>query len=208
METEHIYVDKSESSIAKVLEQAEYFASEQGLSVKNTRRLRLIAEELLGMVSGITGDYKAMFWVSGDDSKCELHLMAKTNMTGAKRNELLSTATNGKNSAAVGIGGKLRNLLEAGIYHFNDTMLLAEEYGESVAVFYDYGMAGMAGQASMMTWTLSNYRSAINQQYQENEEDADTAWDELEKSVIANLADDVHVGIRSDNVEIVVYKSY
>ncbi len=34
------------------------------------------------------------------------------------------------------------------------------------------------------------------------------AWDELEKSIIANLADDVKVGVLKDKIELVVIKKF
>lgn len=37
---------------------------------------------------------------------------------------------------------------------------------------------------------------------------AEEAWDELEKSIVAKLADDVQVGIRSGKVELVIRKRF
>ena len=51
-------------------------------------------------------------------------------------------------------------------------------------------------------WTLNNYVS-------QKQESTDTAaWDELEKSIVAKLADDVIVGVRGKNVEIVIKKEF
>ena len=41
---------------------------------------------------------------------------------------------------------------------------------------------------------------------QENSENE--KWDELEKSIVAKLADDVIVGVRGKNVEIVIKKEF
>ena len=49
-------------------------------------------------------------------------------------------------------------------------------------------------------WSLVNYRKTAVSGTDE--------WDELEKSVIANLADDVTVGIIKGKVEIAVKKSF
>jgi hypothetical protein len=51
------------------------------------------------------------------------------------------------------------------------------------------------------SWSLINYKTAV----EEKEEDA-TA--ELERSIVAKLADDIIVGVRGKNVEIVVKKSF
>ena len=49
-------------------------------------------------------------------------------------------------------------------------------------------------------WSLSNYRSGTKEETKE--------WDELEKSIIAKLADDVIVGIIGEKVEIVIKKKF
>ena len=90
METNRIYLNGKEERIGEALAEAERFAEYNGLSEKNARRLRLLTEELIGMVRGITGDFTAVFWVEGTDSVCHLHLLAKTEMNFDKREDLLS----------------------------------------------------------------------------------------------------------------------
>ena len=52
-------------------------------------------------------------------------------------------------------------------------------------------------------WSLMNYRESLER---ENEPDTEE-WDELEKSIIAKLADDVKVWLRSDTTEVVIEKT-
>ena len=51
-------------------------------------------------------------------------------------------------------------------------------------------------------WSLENYRSSVKK------EEASEAWDELEKSVIASVADDVIVGIKGKRASIVIVKNF
>ena len=51
-------------------------------------------------------------------------------------------------------------------------------------------------------WTLEQYRSQVKQ-----EEKAET-WDELEKSVIASVADDVIVGVKGKQAHIIIVKKF
>ena len=60
----------------------------------------------------------------------------------------------------------------------------------------DYGVSGSSDM-----WSLSNCQSFVFIFFFFLED-----WDELEKSIIANLADDVTVGINGDNVEMVITK--
>ena len=50
-------------------------------------------------------------------------------------------------------------------------------------------------------WSLNKYKVSV----QESEKEA---WDELEKSIIANLADDVIVGVKGKQASIVVVKKF
>ena len=54
---------------------------------------------------------------------------------------------------------------------------------------------------TVTVWKLSDYKNNVN--VKNNTED----WDELEKSIIANLADDVSVGIKGDDVELIVTRT-
>ena len=51
-------------------------------------------------------------------------------------------------------------------------------------------------------WRLEEYKISMNR-----EEQAE-AWDELEKSVIASVADDVIVGVKGKRAEIVMIKKF
>ena len=51
-------------------------------------------------------------------------------------------------------------------------------------------------------WSLEQYRSTVRR------EEQTAAWDELEKSVIASLADDVIVGVRGKRADIIIVKKF
>ena len=62
METEHIYVNGEEESIEEAIRTTEQYAYKLEFPEKEALRLRLLSEELLGLLSGITSDdYTAMF---------------------------------------------------------------------------------------------------------------------------------------------------
>ena len=56
----------------------------------------------------------------------------------------------------------------------------------------------------MYAWTLEYY---INQQRQRLPDNSGK-WDELQKSIVAKLADDVIVGVRGKKVEIIIKKEF
>ena len=77
------------------------------------------------------------------------------------------------------------------------------EYSNAVALqderFYQMGIAP-SHYYYLRQWSLNRYKNAA----EENGEE----WDELEASIIANLADDVIVGIKGSKVDITVKKKF
>ena len=55
-------------------------------------------------------------------------------------------------------------------------------------------------------WSMEDYRDQLRQYREQNQNEAKDAWDELEKSVVGHLADDVKVSIRGRTVEMTIVK--
>jgi hypothetical protein len=53
-------------------------------------------------------------------------------------------------------------------------------------------------------WTLDHYTECQRERSVDNSEE----WDQLEKSIVAKLADDVIVGVRGKKVEIIIKKEF
>ena len=70
---------------------------------------------------------------------------------------------------------------------------------------YGYFALGLTEYSDSIAWSLLNYRDSFDSAAQIEKREA---WDELEKSIIANLADDVIVGVLGDKVDIVVKKKF
>ncbi len=69
---------------------------------------------------------------------------------------------------------------------------------------------GFAGGAPQMhgaySWSMEDYREQLRQYQVLNERKNQEAWDELEKSVVGRVADDVKVSIRGGTVEMTIFK--
>jgi len=77
-------------------------------------------------------------------------------------------------------------------------MLDYDSVAERVSVpleFYRYGMI------EHPVWSLEKYSEEAKKAQGE-------PWDELEKSIIANIADDVLVGVQGKRVDIIVKKAF
>ena len=196
MRSDEIIVESSGEGMQEALRQTEAAAAFKGLNKKDALHLRLLAEEMMGMLRQMVGGVRAEFWLEDVKRTFKLHLRTVTLMDPEKREELLSVSTSGKNAAAKGIMGKIRDIFERA----NDNCYLDGIYDDwRLAADIDY--CGMPLLGFTAGWSLNQYR--VNLPRNRREE-----WDELEKSIVANLADEVEIYIEGSSVEMVIYKKY
>lgn len=191
------------SDIDCVLDEAVKFAESMDLSDRDALRIRLLAEETMSMLRTLTGEMDLTLSFIGDENECILSLETETRMDALKKDSILSVSSTGKNSAAKGIMGKLRDVFETSFMMPTGASL--QSCGTPVILL---GIpADVPGGYTMDTvyWTLSDYRKNV-ENTQETEDGAER-WDELEKSIVSNIADDVQVGVRGNHVLMnIVYK--
>ena len=191
-----------------VLAEVEKVTTYNALEDKKALRLRLLAEELCGMLPGLIENFSGEFWAENDGGNYELHVELKADdMNIDLRDELISVSKSGKNAAAKGVMGKIRAVAETMLLAASDPNLpMPLPTGE----FYDchgYNMgfgyidpAISVETGYVYSWSLFNYKTAVGEKVDE--------YAELERSIVAKLADDIIVGVRGKNVEIVVKKSF
>lgn len=196
MKSDQHKLDQTLAGTEAVLREAEKCARYCELNPKETLRLRLLAEELLGMMRGILANYSAEFWIEGAEKKMALHMRALADMdiSPAERRALLDVSSSGTNAAAKGFMGKLGQLFACGLFGG------AEEMAAASGLLY----AGMDCGTNMLPdeWSLQRYRNLLERAGKPE------AWDELEKSIVASFADDVTVAVRSDRAEITIIKDF
>ncbi len=210
MKTRQIFVNNNGEGIVAALDETENFSGYNHLAKQDALNVRLLSEETLGMVRAITGEFSALFWIEGDENSCEIHLHAKTEMNRGKRSDLLSVSTTGKNMAAKTLMGKIRDLIEVSLENYESVDQLQMKYGKMGSLAYgNWGMESMEGSSTAVaqSWSLAEYKKDVHDAMGENQF-ADQAWDELEKSIVAKLADNVRVGIKSDEVQLIIYKKF
>ena len=198
MKTDIITVSSSGSQMEKALEQAEKVAAYKGLPAQSALRLRLLTEEMMGMMRSITGEKQGQFWIEDENGVYQLHLQVKTRMTNEKRESLLEVSSSGKNEAAKGLMGRLRDFFDRGsdedIFQASP-MLMSGMYEHSSSPSLDW------------EWKMTQYQMALEEGVRHDDKKAQEAWDELEKSVVADAADEIQVCIRGQTVEMTIVKS-
>jgi len=174
-------------------EEAEKVAVYNKLSDRQARRLRLLAEELIGMMPSLLKFGSGRFWIETDGSNYELHVsVVPENIIDVDREKILGVSKSGKNAAAKGIINKICLAVELMMVDYSAVS------AEMPVEFYNMGMVGDMS-AYNTAWSLANYKEQTN----EKEE-----WDEMEKSIIGKLADDVLVGITGKKIDVIVKKSF
>ena len=203
--TGEMYVNNTEENESAALQKIDEFLSHQDIDRKKMIHLRLLAEETIGMVRAMTGDFMALLWVEEEDGVFRIRLTVKTDMDKDKKSDLLSVATSGKNAAAKGFMGKIGEIIENGLLNYDNVMKLQQQYGSGYTDYIGMGMC-VPGEIQMagdpLVWSLSKYRASLDEE--DAESSAGGAWDELEKSIVASLAKDVAVGVRKDRVDMVI----
>ncbi len=189
MKSDVIKVSSREDRTEQVLDQAARVAFVQKLSHKSALHLRLLSEEMMCMMRAITGDVDGEFWIENKGSDYELHLRCNTFMDGYQRRQFLSASSSGKNEAERGFLGKLRAFFEP---------------TEALPLLSDFNPDGTYGD---MVWSMRAYQQMLQQHIEENQTEVAEAWDELEKSIVSRLADDVKVSIRGNEAEMTVYRN-
>jgi hypothetical protein len=196
MKSESIVISTNEGNIDKVLEVVEAFSKD--LDHKTGLRIRLLAEETMNLIRSITGEMDAEFFLERDDDQVRLHLNTNTIMFAAKRKELMEISTSKENAAAKGFMGKIREVFEL-------AMLPKDERSARESRI---GMMGLVDPTALSattseTWKMSNYKSSVEEMDQ-NTEFAQEARNELERSILGNIAKEVEISIIGDDVKMTI----
>lgn len=183
----------------KVLREAEKTAQYCELGQTHGLQLRLLAEELLGMVGSLTGSYKGLFWIEAeDDVNFQLHLQIKKPENTMSGRRVSQTAF--KN--ATGLMDRLKNVFENCLERYGDLdeYDLQEGLEGGLIINLDNLAAGFTAQKDSIAWSLRAFEAAMPK--------ASPEWDELEKSIILSLADDIIVNIKKGRADMVIYKNF
>lgn len=182
---------------------AEKFAAYHDITGKNAMHLRLLTEETISMIHGILDDFKGEFWLESEKSKqglvCRICLSAEKQVNQEQETQILSVSTSGKNENAKGIMGKIRELFRRSLQ--SDTAADEAFLQNMSDAWNEIGNSAFAS-ADSNYWSLQQYRHALSA----SKESCTEEWDELEKSIIAKLADEVKVWLENDMTTVVIEK--
>jgi hypothetical protein len=205
-------LNKEVGSLSNMLNEVEHFTKVNRLRDKEALRIRLLAEELRGMLPSIAENFCGEFWIENEGHLYELHATFMVDeISLEKRDKLIAISKSGKNEAAKGIMGKIRAVAEEMILAISDPNANIFNSLNSYNIYpthmgYVYVDPFLVVENGYIcSWSLDNYKNNIKKA--KAKENAKEEFEELEHSIVANLADDILVGVKGKNVEIVIKKA-
>lgn len=176
--------------LKRALTEVENFSEFYGIDSQKAKKLRLISEELLGMIGSVLDIKNGRFWIEKDGSDARVRLAAEAVLGTVAKDELDQVS---KNAEYKGFSGLLRKAVDT----------LGELFRDSGVNIISESQMGLGG-VSMVTqeevnWSLSKYNASIDRDMKAG------SWDELEMSVLKKLSKDIKISYRNDRVDIVVY---
>ena len=222
MKSTVINISNEFSNVEMILDEAQKLSAYASLDKKQALRLRLLAEELVGMLKGLSGNFEGQFWAQVEGLRIELisSIYVIDEMDNKTKKGFIAVSSKKENAAAKGIMGKIRDVVENMMYPENasgslnyylspfcaDGMITREEHHDA-AEQNTSESKGSVDVDNLVDGIMLDNSWSLNQ-YKQKQQDNSEPWDEIEKSIIANLADDVTVSVKGKKVEIRITKSF
>ena len=191
-------IENGTNDLAAILKESEKVAAYNELSHKQSLELRLLCEEIDGMLPNIVGEFSGKIWIEFENGVCEVKASIELeSFSPDKKAELIKTSTDKKNAAATGIVGKIRSVLEDIFLDANalkaysplaEGLQIVTGCGENVSYSY--------------FWTLDQFKNDAKKNVERED------YDELERSIISSVADNVTVGVKGKIADIVIIKDF
>ena len=190
-------IENGTKDLTLILKESEKVAVYNELNHKQTMQLRLLCEEADGMLPKVVDKFNGDFWIEFEKGVCKIYIsFAIKEFTTEKKDGLVDISTSKRNAAAHGVVGKMRSALENLFLDVETT----HGFDVSESAYYPTDFRDCTDYSSV--WSLDRYRSTVRREEQTE------AWDELEKSVIASLADDIIVGVKGQRADIIIVKKF
>lgn len=197
MVTNQCVLNGNDEDLKKVLEEVELAANYNQLAHKPSIQLRLLAEEMIGIEKGILGFVRGKFYMENEGNVYKLYLEAQLNLEASEREAFVNVSSSKSNEAYKGFKGKLLKVI--------DSMT-----GANAAA--DGGMSPLASgymENEVITGFQSNSLDLWQlTRYEEESKDNREIWDEMEKSIVARLADEILIGFREGKLTMTVIKAF
>ena len=197
MQTEKLWISGMVRRIGDMNEILQEFADKTGISGRDFQHLCLLTEETLGMAGQMLEDFDGEIWLEKTASGYEIILEA--DVCGNRE-----TAP-AQDASPEGFMAKIAGMLNCS-YVFENVAEMPEDLAGMLPDYMSYGIRNReTGPAWAGRWSLSAYRTNLQESLKCNP-GAGPVLEELEKSIVAQLADEVTIGIHGRRIRLVISK--
>ena len=184
-------------ALERALDATAKLGEDNGLTKGEISRLRLLGEELVRMMPEIVGDVEMRYWTEHKKRQYKIHVSTDVYMTREIRKSLLSVSSTGKNAANQSFTEQMRAVISDMASDKNIRRSSVESSDDD----------GRTGRQNVYRWSMNSYKSRMERAKKRTGE-TDLTWQDLEKSIIARIADDVSISIMGTSVEIIAFKAF
>ena len=171
------------------------FAEKNRITGKAYSHLCLLAEETLGMASQMLRVYDGELWL--EETAAGYEIILEADVHGKDGIEAVPS------SSPEGFMAKIAEMMNCS-FMFENISEMPEDLASMLPDYMSYGIRkGKDEHAWAGRWSLSAYRYNLRKQQEENPE-TDPALEELEKSIVAHLANEVTIGIHGHRIRLVI----
>ena len=167
------------------------FAEKAGISGKAFQHMSLLTEEIMGMANHLLKNFEGEIWLEDRPGGYAILLEAD-----------VQESTEEIPGYPRGFMAKIAEMLNCS-YMFEDVDEMPERLAELLPDYMSYGIRE-EGRAPVWAgvWSLSAYRQNLENRLRTPETGAEL--EELEKSIVAQLAEEVTIGIQGHKIRLVV----
>lgn len=198
MKTEKLWVSNTVRRNPDVEEILKTFAGKIGIAGRNYQHMCLLAEETLGMANQLIRHFDGEIWLETTEAGYDIVLEAQVREgeEGLPRPSV----------SPEGFMAKIAEMLNCS-YMFENVGEMPEELADTLPDYMSYG-ARQDEKSPVWAgrWSLSAYRYNLEHRPKDDPE-AGIDLDELEKSIVARLADEVTIGIQGSRIRLVISKT-
>ena len=171
------------------------FAEKNGISGKDFLHMRLLMEETIGMTAQLAEPFDGEIRIEKTPSGYDIILEAAVHHPG--------TEAGTPSASPEGFMSRIAGMLNCS-YVFENAGEMPENLAGLLPDYMSYGIRDPKDAPAWAgKWSLAAYRYNLRKQRETHPENG-IALDELEKSIVAQLSDDVTIGIHGTRIRMVI----
>lgn len=194
MKSEKLWISSMIRRSNDVNEVLQDFGRKAGISGKDMLYLSLLTEETTGMATQMLKDFEGEIWIEGRKGRADIILEADVHSGGEESQPRLQ--------CPAGFMAKVAEMLNCA-YVFENANDMPENL---IQLLPDYVFYGSAEKGPKPVWAGKWSLNACREHVREHRNDpaAGAFLEELEKSIVAMLADEVNIGIEGSRIRLVI----